>query len=378
MRGFGGINLPEWAGSDMTSGQVQKAFGNGDDELGFTILRIWISDDKNGWGNAVQTAVAAQKMGATVFASPWYPPASMRQNGSGGPSGGKYRLKKDSYAAYATHLNDFCEFMKGKGVTLHSVSVQNEPDYAGDWTAWSSDETTDFLANYADKVTCCGVMSPETFQYTNKDFYSKILSNQKAMANTKLFATHFYGTQRGQMDFPQLESSGKDIWMTEVYVPNSNANSADNWPEALQVAINMHNGIVVGNLNAYVWWFIRRNYGPMKEDGNISKRGYMMGQYSKWVRPGDVRIDATESPQGNVYISAFKHGDSQVTIVAINAGNEYTQEFSISGKTISKVDRYRSSGNEKFAKTADLEHSGGSFFAQLPQNSVSTFVCTLG
>ncbi len=378
MRGFGGINLPEWVGSDMTSAQVQKAFGNGNDELGFTILRVFINDDKNQWNKAVPTAKAAQKLGATVFASPWNPPASIRQNGSGGASGGKYRVKKDSYAAYATHLNDYCKYMKEQGIELRSVSVQNEPDWSSEWTGWSSTETTDFLANYADKIDCCGVMSPETFQYTNKDYYKNILNNAKAMANTALFGTHFYGTQRSQMDFPELEKSGKDIWMTEVYVPNSNANSADNWPEAVQVAINMHNGIVVGNLNAYIWWYIRRNYGPMKEDGNISKRGYCMAQFSKWVRPGDVRIDATESPQSNVYISAFKHEDSQIVIVATNSGNEYTQEFSISGKTISKVDRYRTSGKENIAKTEDMEHDTSSFFSQLPQNSVSTFVVTLG
>ncbi len=377
MRGFGGINLPEWVGSDMTSAQVQTAFGNGANELGFTILRIFVNDDKNQWNKAVPTAQAAKKLGATIFASPWNPPASIRQNGSGGPNGGKYRVKTDSYAAYATHLNDFCTYMKGQGIDLAAVSVQNEPDYAGEWTAWSSDETTNFLANFADKITC-PVMSPETFQYSNKDFYTKILNNQKAMANTAIFATHFYGTQRGQMDFPQLEQSGKDIWMTEVYVPNSNADSANNWPEAVQVAVNMHNGIVVGNLNAYVWWYIRRSYGPMTEDGKISKRGYMMAHFSKWVRPGDVRIDATESPQNGAYISAFKNGNNQITIVAINTGNEYTEHFSISGGKISKVDRYRTTGSENLANTANLENDGSAFFAQLPQNSVSTFVVTLG
>ena len=32
IRGFGGINLPEWISQgDMTDAQVQKAFGNGED-----------------------------------------------------------------------------------------------------------------------------------------------------------------------------------------------------------------------------------------------------------------------------------------------------------------------------------------------------------
>lgn len=47
IRGFCGINLPEWVGSDMTDAQRKKAFGNGDDELGLTILRVYCSDDSS-------------------------------------------------------------------------------------------------------------------------------------------------------------------------------------------------------------------------------------------------------------------------------------------------------------------------------------------
>ncbi len=385
IRGFGGINHPEWTGQDLTPAQRQTAFGNGDGELGFTVLRIFVNPDKNQWYRALPTAQAATEMGVTIFASPWEPPANLAESGG---SNGKLHLPKSNYGAYAQHLNDFGTYMKDNGVDLYSISVQNEPDYAHDWTYWSTDETTDFLANYADKITSTRVMSPESFQYApenaswvadgGKKFYTKILNNQKAMENCDLFGTHFYGTQRGWMDFPALESSGKEIWMTEVYVPNSEPNSNERWPEALDVAENIHNGLVVGNMSAYVWWYIRRNYGPMNEDGSISKRGYMMAQYSKYVRPGDVRIAATESPADNVLISAYKGSDNQVTIVAINKGTEgYSQNFTFQNGTITDIDRYRSSGNENLALTANLENDGTSFWAQLPAQSVTTFVVTM-
>lgn len=378
IRGFGGINHPEWTGADLSSSQRQTAFGNGKNQLGMTVLRVFVNPDKNQWYKAVDTAKYAQSQGAVIFASPWEPPSNLAEKGSGGIRGGKLHLPKRNYAAYAQHLNDFCSYMKSKGVQIYSISVQNEPDYAGEWTAWSSDETTDFLANYADKITSARVMSPETFQYTNKDYYTKILNNSKAMANCDLFGTHFYGTQRSQMDFAALESCGKEIWMTEVYVPNSNANSADNWPEAISVAENIHNGLVVGNMSAYVWWYIRRSYSPMKEDGNISKRGYCMAHYSKWVRPGYVRVNATEQPANNVLVSAYKGDKNKVVIVAVNKSTTgYAQEFSISGKTIADVDRYRTTQGENIAETQNLETNGGNFFAQLPAQSVSTFVITL-
>ncbi len=381
IRGFGGINLPEWAGSDLTSAQVQKAFGNGPDELGLTILRIYVSDDSNAWGTAVPTALAAQKMGATVFASPWNPPTSMRETFTRNGVGNQRRLKKSSYGDYAKHLNNYVKFMESKGVNLYSISIQNEPDYGSEWTWWTADECVDFLANYGSQVTAgtkAKLMSPETFQY-NKEYYNKILNNSKANSVVDLFGTHFYGTQRSQMDFPALENSGKDIWMTEVYVPNSDQDSADRWPEALQVSENIHNGLVVGNMNAYVWWFIRRHYSPMKENGNISKRGYCMAQYSKFVRPGDVRISATEQPESNIYVSAYKNSGDKVTVVAVNKGTTQTVEnFTLKkGETIENVDRYRTSANENLAVTESMDFSGSGFYASLPAQSVSTFVIDL-
>lgn len=385
IRGFGGINHPEWTGADMTDAQRQTAFGNGDNELGLTVLRVFVNPDKNQWKLAVPTAKYATEKGVTIFASPWEPPANLAESGG---SNGKLHLPKSNYGAYAEHLNNFGQYMKDNGVDLYSISVQNEPDYASEWTYWSTDETTDFIANYGDKITSTRLMSPESFQYApenaswvkdgGKKFYTKILNNAKAMANCDLFGTHMYGTARDWMDFPALENSGKEIWMTEVYVPNSEADSANRYPEAIQVSENIHNAMVVGNMSAYTWWYIRRSYGLMTEDGKISKRGYCMAQYSKYVRPGAVRIEATEQPSKDVLVSAYKK-DNQVTVVAINKGTEgYAQSFTVgSGEKIVDIDRYRTSANENLAKTENLENDGTGFFAQLPGESVSTFVITL-
>ena len=386
IRGFGGMNLPEWQGYDLTDAQIQTVFGNGDGQLGLTILRIYVSDDSSAWKNVVPTAKAAQKLGATIFATPWNPPSSMRSAGSGGTHGGKYVLNSNAEAQYARHVNDYIKYVESQGINLYSVSVQNEPDYSTDWTYWSPDRTTNFIANYGQTVkagTNAKLMSPETFQYgawgDGRDYYNKILNNSKALANIDLFGTHFYGTPRAKMDFPALESSGKEIWMTEVYVPNSDSDSANRYPEALQVSENIHNGLVVGNMSAYTWWYIRRSYSLIgQNDGKPTKRGYCMAQYSKYVRPGDVRIDATESPADNLLISAYKQSDTQIEIVAINKGStDVSQQFSVDGRTITDVDRYRTSSSENLAKTADLDHETSTYWSNLPANSVSTFVVTL-
>ena len=370
IRGFGGINHPDWI-DDLTEAQRAKAFNNGANDLGFTILRVYVSDDTNAWKKSVNTAKTAQSLGATIFASPWNPPSSMTEQFSEGGRSGK-RLRHDKYADYANHLNNFVKFMKENGVDIYAISIQNEPDYAHDWTWWTSQECVTFLASYASKIDC-KIMSPETFQY-NKQYYNDILNNAQANANVDVFATHFYGTQRSQMDFPALENDPREIWMTEVYVPNSSSD-ADTWPEAIEVAVNMHNGLVVGSMNAYIWWYIRRSYGPMKDNGNISKRGYMMAHFSKYVRPGAVRIDATESPENGVYISAYKNTDGTIIIVAVNNGsNSYSQLFNINGLTITKVDRYKTTQGVNLEETKNLELTGNGFYAYLESKSVSTYV----
>ena len=403
VRGFGGINHPEWAG-DLTASQRETAFGNGQNQLGFTMLRVFVNPDKNQWSKALPTAQYASQHDVTVFASPWEPPSSLAESGG---SGGKLHLPSKNYGAYAQHLNDFGNYMKQNGVNLYSISVQNEPDYAHDWTHWTTDEATAFIANYGDQITSTRLMSPESFQFSpdgaswisggdgGKRFYKKIMANSKAMANCDVFGTHYYGTTRDWMDYPDLENCGKELWMTEVYVPNSDTNSSDRFPEALAVAENIHNGMCVSNLSAYVWWYIRRQYGPMNENGTVSKRGAMMAQYSKWVRPGAVRIAATEFPEGKKYVamdtknsnysslqtmvSAYKL-DNQITVVAINpTPNAKTQGFSISsGEKIAEMEAYHTTSSENFRSTSAPSFSGSSFSASLPAYSVTTFVISTG
>ena len=376
IRGFGGMNHPGWIG-DLTAGQRETAFGNGENQLGFSILRIHVDENKNNWYKELATAKAAIAHGAIVFASPWNPPSDMLETFTRNGVANQKRLKYSKYAAYAQHLNDFVTYMKNNGVDLYAISVQNEPDYAHTWTWWTPEEMLNFMKNYAGSINC-RVIAPESFSYL-KQMSDPILNDAKALANMDILGAHFYGTQVKNMPYPlfKQKGSGKDLWMTEVYVPNSDANSADRWPEAIEVSYNMHNALVEGDFQAYVWWYIRRQYGPMKEDGTISKRGYCMAQYSKFVRPGYVRVDATKNPNTNVYVSAYK-GDNKAVIVAINKGTSaVTQKFAINNGNIKSVDRYRTSANENLAKTSNMETTTNSFWAQLPANSVSTFVCTL-
>lgn len=377
IKGFGGINHPTWIG-DLTPAQRDTAFGNGQNQLGFSILRVYIDENKNNWYKEVPTAKRAIEQGAIVFASPWNPPSDMVETFNRNGDTAAKRLKYDKYAAYSQHLNDFVSYMKSNGVNLYAISVQNEPDYAHDWTWWTPQEMLRFMKDYAGSITGAKVMAPESFSYL-KEMSDPILNDPQALANMDILGAHTYGTQFNNFPYPlfKQKGAGKELWMSEVYYPNSNANSADNWPEALDVSYHIHNAMVEADFQAYVWWYIRRQYGPMKEDGSISKRGYNMAHFSKFVRPGFVRVDATKNPDTQTFVSAYK-GDNKVVIVAINRGTSaVNQKFVLQNGNASTVSSWITDGTRNLAAGSSINVTSNSFTAQLPAQSVTTFTAAL-
>jgi glucuronoarabinoxylan endo-1,4-beta-xylanase len=133
--------------------------------------------------------------------------------------------------------------------------------------------------------------------------------------------------------------------------------------------------MAVGNYNAYLWWYLKRFYGPIDDNGNRTKRGCVMAQFARWIRPGYVRVGATYNPSTNVYVVAFKSGNS-VRIVAVNTGTSaVNQTFSISGGTVpATFQRYRTSASEDLATLGTINTSGGSLTASLPGQSITSFV----
>jgi len=366
VQGFGGINHPVWAG-DLTAAQRETAFGNGPGQLGFTVLRIFISENQNDWQREVATAQRAQELGLLIFASPWNPPSSMATT-----INGQKHVNPQMYGDYAAHLTAFYDFMQENGVDLYAVSVQNEPDYANEWTWWSADEIVTFLRDYGGDLPF-RVMAPESFQY-RKAMSDPILNDPAALQNMDILGAHLYGTQVRDFPYPLFKEkgAGKELWMTEVYYPNSDDNSADRWPEALGVAWHVHSAMVEAEFQAYVWWYIRRQYGPMKEDGTISKRGYSMAHFSKFVRRGFYRVEATKNPKNEVFVSAYK-GDSDVVAVIVNRNtSSQSLSFSIPGTTITSYAKYTTSGSKNLSEEGAVEAANGTFTVTLDAESVTT------
>ena len=373
IRGFGGMTHSAWIG-DLTAAQRDTAFGTGEDRLGLSVLRIPVPENRADWSRDVATARRATELGATVIASPWNPPADMVETFVHGSQTNARRLRYDMYGAYAQHLNDFNAFLRNNGVNLYGISVQNEPDYAQDWTWWTPAEMVRFLRENAGSIGT-RVIAPESFQY-RKNMSDPILNDSVALANVDIIGAHLYGTPFADFPYPlfKQKGAGKELWMTEVYYPNS-TDSADLWPQALDVGEHIHHAMVDAEFQAYIWWYIRRSYGPMREDGRISKRGATMAHFARFVRPGHVRIEATANPAPNVYVSAYRGGQPTVVVVAINKGTAaVSQQFSLANSRISSVASWLTDASRNVASQGTTGVSNGSFTATLPARSVTTFV----
>lgn len=360
IKGFGGMNHTTWI-RDLNDDNREKAFGNDPGEMGLSILRMHVDPNPARFNLELPTAKHAIQKGATLFATPWNAPDNVLDANST-----LSRVHPSKYAEYAAHLNSFDSYMANNGVPLYCISVQNEPDW-GEWTRWTSTEMVDFMANYAQLLNN-KVMAPESFQF-RRAFTDPILNNEKAAANLDIVGGHIYGG--GLADYPLARQKGKEVWMTE-HLLGSGDGYINNWDLALIVGKEI-NDCMLANFNAYVWWYIRRSYGLITDDGNITDKGYVMSQFSKFIRPGAVRVDATISSSASLYTSAYST-DSTLVIVVVNQNSTSKNlNFRIQNGTVDKLTQFTTSSAKKEVNDGDFTVSAGLFSASVDAKSVTTF-----
>ena len=377
IRGFGAANVLLWR-PDMTNAEINTAFGTGKGQLGFSILRIMLEPDPSRWSLYVPTAKKAHDMGAKIIASPWYAPSEMVDTVNG-----ETRLRPDRYGAYAAHIDSFYTYMKNNGVPIYGISVQNEPDISDNWTSWSPDEMLAFMKDYADSIKGPKVMAPESFHF-DPNYSDPILDNSAASANTDIICGHIYGG--GLVKQTLAEEKGKEVWMTEHFTESKH--SGNDWPLALDVATEMQS-VMRADMNAYIWWYIVRYYGPIGDGemgttaGQVTKRGYIMSQFARFIRPGYVRVHTygptgveSVNESGDLFVTAYKDATSKtVVIVAENSGTSSAQvNVTINGAASATFHPYVTSATQNAEEENDIKAASGSFTATLPAQSITTFV----
>ncbi len=355
--GFGAANRM-WGTTSLLPADAQKAFGLGDGELGLSIFRVRLSSNQSEWSIILEAVKEANKRGVKVLASPWSPPAALKDNNS--DIGGS--LLPQNYTAYKSYMNSFINYMSTNGAKIDVVSIQNEPDWNPSYEscAWTADNMINFLTAPG-SISGVQVAAPESLNF-NQTFTNSILSNDSAAAKISIIAGHIYGG--GIAKFPIAEQKNKEIWMTEYLLNLNTGNTgapawgtyseADKWDESLRMLASVHDALS-NNWNAYIWWYLQRYYSFIGDgeqatvNGEVLKRGYAFSHFAKFVRPGFIRINAAPPAGSSLKISAYKK-DSQTVVVIINADASAVNNVEINGLTFTSGTSYTTSLSGNLSK----------------------------
>ena len=357
--GFGGAHSPEW-GVELTDDQIDKIFGNEPGQIGLTILRVPVPTDSTMFPIELPGAVRATENGAIVLATPWSPPAYMKTNGSTVQG----KLDVAYYDEYAYYLDSFATYMETNGAPLYAISLQNEPDWLPTYTSceWSPTDFVNFLTTSGAIITTTRVLIAESLNF-NHDMTDPSLNSATAEPNIDIIGGHLYGG--GIADYPLARSKGKEVWMTEHYVAGTSYSSDIATAKEINDCMNV-------NFNAYVYWYAINETGFISVGGDILKRGYMMSQYTKFIRPGSVRVGVTTGAISNVDVTAYVN-DTNLVIVALNRNaSPVSVDFKIQNSTDHTYTKFVTSESKNVSNDSLVSSTGGLFTVLLDAMSLTT------
>lgn len=383
--------------------------------IGLTFLRTQIKPSLNpfpGYWDYTDTEQvwlmkeAAKRGPVKIMSSVWSPPAWMKDNGN--TRGG--RLRSDRYQDYANFLSRYSrEYAAANGVNIHSVSMANEPDNGGiDWdtTVWESNEIARFLGDFlrptfAQNGVTTKVVAPETSVWDvvenpspngNLPYMQHTYANPLALSRVDIVAGHLYGGDPAK-PFQTALNNGKKIWQTETSLRypiwNDEVDEFQNprCPGALYNNIDcgtlkwmtdLHKGLTGAQVSGWFWWVLalwRNEYSVMALNADnsfsISKTFWAFGNYSKFIRPGFVRI-GTKSSNSKLLASAYKDPNTGrfVVVVINNSSNPVNATFLPHDFTPGRVSPYITSNSQNLAKQPALSFSAPIY---IPAKSVVTY-----
>jgi glucuronoarabinoxylan endo-1,4-beta-xylanase len=406
IRGFGVSEA--WYGV-MPNSQITSLYGTDSGDLGLSIMRLRIAPST--WTSSTQTAKtsdwtaeltngkAAQALGATIFATPWTAPASMKTNNSTNEGS----LSTSSYADYAAYLKAYVNYATSMGVNLYAISLQNEPDWnpcdpsgtdegptghdCYESCLWTAAEFDTWIAGYGSVLTegknPVKLMMPESF-YSSSKMSDTALNDSNAEPYISIIGGHLYGSQ--PYYYTLAKNKGKDVWETEHYLgPVGTDKTKTTIADGLAAAEEFHNSMTVAQYNAYVWWWAHQSSATDTENylldsnGNPTYYGYALGQFARFVRPGYVRVSAPSTPATGVYLSAYSGNDSSghshAVIVVINSNTTATSlPVYFENQTVTSLTPYQTTASGGLTALSAVAVSSNNFTATLPAQSITTFV----
>jgi glucuronoarabinoxylan endo-1,4-beta-xylanase len=371
--------------------------------IGLSLVRVRVNhEDAN--TTDIETAKKAYAYGVKIWAAPWTPPPAYKTNNDLPATGGA-RLKTQSYADFANYLADFVEWMEEQGVPIIAITPQNEPDWEASWDGcmYTPAEMTTFIGKhlgptFEQRGINVKIVAPDTAALNKlPEFTTAMLADADAKKYLAGVSTHPYSTTGFSLDWSVPRDNGLFFWQTEISWEAQNGGSNTDTPDpgmktALWISKMMHEHLTKLWMNSWSYWNLtavtdnykddpQRQNPALIQNGVKYKRAYAMGNFSKFVRPGYTRVEATPQPATDLYVSAYKsESGDKIAVVAINDGNAAANETvkltgTLAGSVLS-VTPYVTSDAHSLAAQAEVAFASAdnSFPAALAPKSITTFL----
>ena len=371
---------------------LQELFGNGDNSIGISYLRISIGasdlnaapfsyDDIPTGQTDVPLAhfsLEADNAAGTglipllkeillinpqlkILATPWSAPVWMKDNGSfkGGALQPKY------YDAYAQYFVKYIQQMKAEGITIDAITPQNEPLNPDNNPSLKmvAEEQRDFIKKSLGPAFATAGLTTKIIAYDHNcdhpDYALTILADAAAAKYVNGSAFHLYAGSISALSAVHAAAPEKAVYFTEQWTSAQGSFDGDlKW--------HMKN-VIIGAMRNYsrtaLEWNLANdpNYGPHTPGGCTECKGaltisgsnvtrnvayYIIAQASKFVPAGSVRIGSSSS--GNLSSVAFKTPDGKKVLIVLNEGDAVA--------------------------SFNLKYQGKQVIPVLPAGSVGTFV----
>jgi len=325
-------------------------------------------------------------------------------------------------AAYGTFLANVASHFAAQGVAFDEISPMNEPDnsFSGcgqEGMAVPASERAGAISAVGAALRSAGlpakVIADESSQTTQLLSEAPTwLADSTAASYVGAIAHHTYNYPTGT----QLELVGalgdvnnKAKWATEICCQVTGGGYGAQYDPTIsggiQTANSIYDDFAYGDDSAFQWWtalspvmgcdpaagsgcatsvnstgyndgliYYNPNYAS---DGDqnlyISKRFYVLAQYSRFVRPGAVRYGLSGAPSG-VQALAF-WANNAWTIVAVNTNSSATSfSANLGSGSITSQGTYRTGASENVASVGGPAISGSTMSTSLAARSVTTFV----
>jgi glucuronoarabinoxylan endo-1,4-beta-xylanase len=386
-------------------------YGTGHQQMGLTVFRAGISplvcaseasyhagptnwNWKAKWEDANKNMIAAIKgiyPDLAVIVVPWSPPAWMKDNGSTVHGS----LKPMYYDMFADFMYQWVNYsINNRKMPIKYVSIENEPSVHPKWdccdyTPEQMDAVAKAVANAIhgnDRIhsTLNGVWvgAPETSTEPQAVAYLTELNSTGTINLLDFIASHAYGIYQHWHPHVDLRpySHGKPILQPEVcdgkHPNDSSMADAIKWAQIIHAALRDGEGM-------FLFWWLASDSKTLKQLVNITgdgsctvpKRGWVFGQYSRFMRPGDVIIDSSVNAGSSLLVNASKDSSNKVSIVVVNPNPSAAITADINGlaNSTARVSCIATTGEDDLAPKGNQTVANGSFTYQFPPNSVTSF-----